>query len=52
MLVASTRAGVRSRIAQTSGSSVVSTAVPSAGSASTISPLATAISSWLPNSPT
>ena len=31
---------------------MVSTAVPSAGSASTISPLATAISSLLPNSPT
>ena len=47
-----TGARVRSRIAQTSGSSAFSTATPSAGSASTSSPLAWAIAAWPPNSPT
>ena len=42
---------MRSAIAATSGSSALSTAVPSAGSASTISPFACAIASREPNSP-
>ena len=46
-----TRAAVRAAIAATSGSSAFSTASPSAGSASTSSPLARATASRLPNSP-
>ena len=46
-----TCAAVRPAIAATRSSSALSTAVPSAGSASTISPLACAIASRLPNSP-
>ena len=46
-----TRARVRGAIPRTRGSSAVSTAVPSAGSASTSSPFATAMPSALPNSP-
>ncbi len=47
----STVASVRDAIADVSASSALRTAVPSAGSASTISPLAAAIASRLPNSP-
>ena len=47
----STRASVRDAIAAMSASSALRTAAPSAGSASTISPLAGAIASRLPNSP-
>ena len=43
---------MRSRMAQTSGSAALSTATPSAGSASTSSPLAWAIAACPPNSPT
>ena len=45
----STRAGVRSAMAATRGSSALSTAVPAAGSASTSSPFAAATSSIEPN---
>jgi hypothetical protein len=46
-----TRAAVRAAIASTSGSSALSTATPSAGTASISSPLASATFSRLPNSP-
>ncbi len=47
-----TRAAVREAMAATRWSSALSTAVPDAGRASTISPLAAAIASTPPNSPT
>ncbi len=47
-----TRAFVREAIARTRRSSALRIATPSAGRASTSSPLASAIASWEPNSPT
>ena len=49
--VVTTRATVRGAMPSTRGSSALRTAVPSAGSASTSSPLACAMPSALPNSP-
>ncbi len=49
--VVTTRARVRAAMPSTRGSSALRTAVPSAGSASTSSPLAVAMPSALPNSP-
>ena len=46
-----TRARVRAAMPATASSTLNSTAVPSGGSASTISPLACAMASRLPNSP-